>query len=128
MSDGKTGPNMTHDIHLSVVNLALKPPYPQSPGRDPPSTAGLRHSRPIPPISSPSKTTRASAEILQTSAKQQQQPAVQLPTENTDPDGLIDFDDVSDTISTTLNPFDSSLLSIKPLVPIQGNPHVVQHR
>jgi hypothetical protein len=49
-----------------------------------------------------------------------------------EPDEFVDNDNISDAISTTIKPFDPSLLCVKSIIPLAGpqhtNHHLLQHR
>lgn len=102
----------------------MKPPQPSANPRDPLSIF-LRHRR-AQTNNVSTKTRQPSVDALNSSAKQN----ISL-TDDSELDGLIDRDDVSDILSTTKNPFDSTLLSVKSIIPLAGpqhaNHHLLQH-
>jgi hypothetical protein len=129
--DNKSIPSLEQDVHLSVVNLTMKPSFPSIQTRDPLS-AILRYRRPQ-LVNYPPKAPRTSVDATNSSVKQHfQSTSIHTFTDNADLDELIDNDNVSDTISTTINPFDSSLLCVKSIIPSAGpqhtNHHLLQHR
>jgi len=92
----------------------------------------LRHRR-SQPIQFPPKARRPSIDTINSTVKQNfQSTAFHLFTEDNDLDELIDNDTISDVRSTTLNPLDSSILSVKSIIPSAGpqptNHHLLQHR
>ncbi|CAF4390870.1 unnamed protein product [Rotaria sp. Silwood2] len=99
------------DAHLSVVDLIMKPPYPATLTRDPLSAiVRNRHSQ---TINCSAKLHHSSSHANSSSAKPSLPSTIlHTYTDDNELDELIDNDNVSDTISTTINPFDSTLLLI----------------
>lgn len=129
--DMKVASPLEQDAHLSVINLALKPPFPSLPPRDPLSTMS-RQSR-SQAIHSSSKVSRQPTDSAHTAVKQSfPSSSLHAFVDSSETDGLIDNDNASDTISTTINPFDSSMLCVKAIIPSAGpshaNHHALQHR
>ncbi len=96
----------------------MKPPYPISQTRDPLSTI-LRHRRSqvnhLPP-----KIPRSSIDTIKQNF---QSTSIHAFSDNNEIDELIDNDNVSDAINTTINPFDSSILCVKAIIPSVGPQH-----
>ncbi|CAF0913540.1 unnamed protein product [Rotaria sordida] len=118
------------DIHLSVVDLVMKPPYPAAQARDP--LSAIVRNRRSQAINYSAKLPRSSTDTINSSAKQNfLSTTFHSNTDNNELDELIDNDNVSDTISTTINPFDSTLLCVKSIIPSAGpqhtNHHLLQH-
>lgn len=110
------------------MNIALKTPYPSAPTRDPLSLMS-RQSR-----SQAIKVSRQTVDATHSALKSQTQSnLIHQTVDNNADDGLIDHDDVSDTLSTMISPLDSSLLLVKSLIPSapvssHNHCHVSQHR
>ena len=91
------------------------------------------------PLSAMSRQSRSQAMNTSTRVSRPSADSVRQQTnslhafvDNNELDGLIDHDNVSEAISTTIQPFDSSLLCVKAIIPSAGpshaNHHSLQHR
>jgi hypothetical protein len=92
----------------------MKSPYPSSQTRDPLSSVLRRRSE---ATHFPPKVLRSSNDTLNSTVKQNLQASLHTFTDEDELDELIDNDNISDAISSTINPFDSSLLCVKAIIP-----------
>ncbi|CAF2252489.1 unnamed protein product [Rotaria magnacalcarata] len=116
--------------HVSVVNLVIKPPYPIKQTRDPLS-AVLRNRR-SQQTNCSAKTRDSSSDTITASNKQTALSAtLHTITNANELVEIINKDHVSDAMIATINPFYSSLLCVKAIVPSagpqHGNHHLLQH-
>ena len=92
----------------------------------------MRHHR-SQPVNFSAKVPYSVTGAMKSSAKQNfSSSAHHSLADDNDFDELIDNDAASDALSTIINTFDSSLLSVKSIIPSTGpqhsNHHVLQHR
>lgn len=114
------------DAHLSVVNLVIKPPLSSSQIRDPLSSI-LRYRR-SQAHHYPTKAPRPSIDAMNSASKQNfQSTSYHTYPDDNEFDELIDNDNVSDALSTTIKTFDSSLLCVKSIIPSVAPQHIHHH-
>ncbi|CAF3547173.1 unnamed protein product [Rotaria sp. Silwood1] len=122
--------SIEHNSHLSVVDLVMRPPYPVTQTRDP--LSAIVRNRRSQTINCSAKIRHSSTDAMSLSAKPNLlSTTLHACTDDNEFDELIDNDNVSDTISTAIHPFDSTLLCVKSIIPSAGpqhtNHHLLQH-
>jgi len=101
----KTSSN-DHDLHLSVVNLDIKPPHPSIQTRDPLASI-IRYRS----IRQPTKISRQTTEIVKPANLHSN--SLQIFADNHDTDEFNDDEAISDSMTV----FDSSILTVKSIGP-----------